>query len=333
MKTGIREMAEGIFMITLPMPFRLKHVNIFLFLEKDGFTLIDTGPNLNGVLPALEASLAEIGRRVEDCRRIWITHFHMDHCGLAGIIAGRSGASVYLSEIEELTVRTFAREEDRASRIRCFAREQGLDGGTIDTVIRTFSAFRTATSPFSAAGFLTDGDRLTVGGRRVEVIATPGHSRGHISFHLPEERFLIAGDHILPHITPNLSPDLIAPDFHPLESFLSSLSRVGDLPVRRVCPAHGRPFSDLKGRISEMREHHRERSERALRALAEGPRNCGEVSRFIFGENLSPFDRLLALNETYVHLIRLERETLICREKRNGVCLFSRSRSSSAGSP
>jgi glyoxylase-like metal-dependent hydrolase (beta-lactamase superfamily II) len=333
LKTGIREMAEGIFMITLPMPFRLKHVNIFLFLEESGFTLIDTGPNLNGVLPALEASLAKIGRRVEDCRRIWITHFHMDHCGLAGIIAGRSGASVYLSEIEALTVRTFAREEDRALRIRCFALEQGLDGGTIDTVIRAFSAFRTATSPFSAAGILADGDQLGAGGRRVEVIATPGHSRGHISFHLPEERFLIAGDHILPHITPNLSPDLIAPDFHPLESFFSSLSRVEDLPVRRVCPAHGRPFSDLKGRISDMREHHHERSELALRALAEGPRNCGEVSRFIFREDLSPFDRLLALNETYVHLIRLEKETLIRRKMLNGLCLFERICSNSPGFP
>ena len=113
-------MAEGIFMITLPMPFRLKHVNIFLFSEEGGFTLIDTGPNLHGVLPALEASLAEIGRRVEECRRILITHFHMDHCGLAGIIAGRSGASVYLSEIEELTIRAFAQQEDRASRIRRF---------------------------------------------------------------------------------------------------------------------------------------------------------------------------------------------------------------------
>ena len=333
MKTGIREMAEGIFMITLPMPFRLKHVNIFAFLEEGGFTLIDTGPNLHGVLPALEASLAEIGRRVEDCRRIWITHFHMDHCGLAGIIAGRSGASVYLSEIEELTIRAFARQEDRVSRIRSFALEHGLDGGTIDTVIRAFSAFRTATSPFSAAGILADGDQLTVGGRAVEVIATPGHSRGHISFHLPEERFLIAGDHILPHITPNLSPDLIAPDFHPLESFFSSLARVEDLPVRMVCPAHGRPFSDLKGRVAEMREHHCERSGLALQTLTGKPQTGNEVSRFIFGDGLPPFDRLLALNETYVHLIQLERETLIRREMRNGLCLFARIRSNEAGSP
>ena len=317
-------MAEGMYMITLPMPFRLKHVNIFAFLEEDGFTLIDTGPNMDGVLPALEASLAEIDKRVEDCRRILITHFHMDHCGLAGLIAGRSGASIFLSEIEEQTIRTFAREEDRALRLRRFGLEHGLDSGTLDTVIRTFSAFKMATTPFTATGILADGDQLNVGGRVVEIIATPGHSRGHISFHLPEERFLIAGDHILPHITPNLSPDLMVPDFHPLESFLASLVRVEDLPVATVCPAHGRPFSDLKRRVAGMREHHRDRSKLALQALAEGERTSGDVSRFIFGDDLPPFDRLLALNETFVHLVELERSAAIRRKMRDGICLFER---------
>jgi glyoxylase-like metal-dependent hydrolase (beta-lactamase superfamily II) len=324
LKTGIREMAKGMVMITLPMPFRLKHVNIFAFPEEGGYTLIDTGPNLPGVLPALEASLEEIGLKVEDCRRILITHFHMDHCGLAGIIADRSGASIYLSEIEELTIRAFARQEDRLLRLRGFALEHGLDGDTMDRVARAFSAFRTATSPFRSTGILADGDRLIVGGRAMEAIGTPGHSRGHISFYLPEERFLIAGDHILPHITPNLSPDLTDPAFLPLESFLSSLARVERLPVSTVCPAHGRPFSDLKGRIAEMRDHHRERSGLALQALTEEPRSSREVSRFIFGEIHSPFDRLLALNETYVHLLELEREALIRREKRNGLCVFAR---------
>lgn len=326
MKTGIREMAEGIVMITLPMPFRLKHVNVFAFPEEGGFTLIDTGPNLPGVLPALEASLAGIGFKVEECRRILITHYHMDHCGLAGIIAGRSGASIYLSEIEERTIRGFARQEERMLRLKGFALEHGLDGGTMDSLARAFSAFRAATSPFDAAGSIADGDRLVVGGRGVEVIGTPGHSRGHLSLYLPEERFLIAGDHILPHITPNLSPDLTEPAFLPLENFLSSLARVEGLPVGTVCPAHGRPFSDLSGRIASMREHHRERSGLALQALAGEPRSSNEVSRFIFGEVRSPFDRLLALNESYVHLIQLEREALIRREMRDGLCLFARIR-------
>jgi glyoxylase-like metal-dependent hydrolase (beta-lactamase superfamily II) len=324
LKTGVRALAEGIFMITLPMPFRLKHVNIFVFLEAEGFSLIDTGPNLPGVLPALEASLAEIGLTVEDCRRILITHFHMDHCGLAGIIAGRSGASIDLSEIEDLTIRTFARGEERAVRLRAFARENGLDSGTMDQVIRAFSAFRTATSPFCATGIIADGDRLTLGGREAEAIATPGHSRGHISFYLPAERFLIAGDHVLPHITPNLSPDLTAPAFLPLESFLVSLTRVEGLPAGMVYPAHGRPFPDLPGLVAEMREHHRQRSGLALKALAEGPRSGFAVSRFIFGEIDSPFDRLLALNEAYVHLIQLEREALVRRETCGGLNLFAR---------
>jgi glyoxylase-like metal-dependent hydrolase (beta-lactamase superfamily II) len=324
LKTGIREMAEGIYMITLPMPFRLKHVNVFAFPEEDGFTLIDTGPSLDGVLPALETCLAEIGRRVEDCRRILITHFHMDHCGLAGLIAGRSGASIFLSEIEERTIRSFAREEDRASRLRSFGLEHGLDSGTLDTVIQTFSAFKTATSPFTAAGLLADGDRLNVGGRVAEIIATPGHSRGHICFHLPKEGFLIAGDHILPHITPNLSPDLTAPAFRPLDSFLASLARVEDLPVATVCPAHGRPFPDLKRRVAGMREHHRDRSKLALQALTEGERTSADVSRFIFGDDLPPFDRLLALNETYVHLVELERSSAIRRKMHEGLCLFER---------
>lgn len=312
-------------MITLPMPFRLKHVNIFCFPEADGFSLIDTGPNLPGVMPALEASLSELGLTVEDCRRILITHFHMDHCGLAGIIAGRSGASIELSEIEDLTIRTFAMgDEQRGVRLRDFAAENGLDGKTMDLVIRAFSAFRTATAPLDATGFIADGDRLILGGREVEAIATPGHSRGHLSFYLPADRFLIAGDHVLPHITPNLSPDLTAPAFLPLECFLASLARVEDLEVGMVLPAHGRPFPDLPGRVAEMREHHRQRSELALSALAEGPGSSFDVSRFIFGRIDSPFDRLLALNEAYVHLIQLEQEARVRRETGDGPTLFMR---------
>ena len=61
MKTQIREVAAGLYMLTLPMPFRLEHVNVFAALEEDGFTLIDTGPNLTGTFPALEADLDEFG--------------------------------------------------------------------------------------------------------------------------------------------------------------------------------------------------------------------------------------------------------------------------------
>lgn len=325
MKMKIQEIAGELYMITLPMPFRLRYVNVFAaFDNEQGLTLIDTGPNMTGVFPALEASLAQIGRSVEACRRILLTHYHADHCGLAGLIAGRSGAGIFLSEIESLTIRTFADEDWRLEHFRRFSLENGLDAVTLETVVRAFLAFRTATSPFTATGTLADGQGLKVGGRLMQVIPTPGHSRGHISLYLPEERLLIAGDHVLPHITPNLSPDLIEPGFRPLNAFLEALDRVGSLPVTMVYPAHGEPFPDLGGRIAQIRDHHRERKGFALAALADGPKTAEGVSRSIFGADLPPFDRLLALNESYVHLIELEAEAAIRRERHDGLCFFAR---------
>ncbi len=317
-------MAEGLYMVTLPMPFRLKYVNIFVAIEKEGITLIDTGPQMEGVLPALEDSLGSLGRRVEDCRRILITHFHADHCGLAGLIAERSGAGIFLSEIDALAIRTFMDQDLRMDHRRRFGRENGLDAETLAVIEKAVSAFRTATAPFNATGILSGGDSLTVGGRTMEVLATPGHSRGHLSFYLPAERLFIAGDHVLPHITPNLSPDLLDPAFRPLQSFLASLEQVASLPVEMVYPAHGQPFPDLKDRVAEMEKHHHERKGIALEALAERPKTATEVSRFIFGSDLPPFDRYLAVSESYVHLIELAAEGAIRQEQGNGLRIFHR---------
>lgn len=318
-------MAKGIFMIRLPMPFRLSHVNVFMFLEEEGFTLIDTGPNLPGVLPALEEALAHVGRNIEECRRILITHFHMDHCGLAGLIRERSGASISISEIDAATILSFSHDNERARRIEKFSLEHGLDRTVIDEVAQTFSSFESATVPFTADSHLTDGETILVGDWELTVIATPGHSRGHVSFHLPSLRVLISGDHILPHITSNLSPDLTAPRFHPLESFLESMTRIEKIGIDSVWPSHGRPFTNLEGRIDDIRKHHFQRSQLALQALNCGARSARQVSQFIFGNDLPAFDRLLALNESYVHLAALENRGLVGRKKEgNGLCLFER---------
>jgi len=320
----VLEILGGVYRITLPMPFRLKEVNVFAALEAEGFSLIDTGPNMAGVLPALEAALAEIGQSVETCRRILITHTHADHCGLAGPIADRSGAGIFLSETEALKSRTFSDEGRWIERFRRFGLENGLDAVTLGSLARVFSAFRNASPPFVPTGTLAEGEPLKVGGRVLEVIPTPGHSRGHCSFYLPAERLLIAGDHVLPQITPNLSPDPLDPSFRPLKAFLEALDRVASLPVAMVHPAHGRPFQGLRERVEQIRDHHRQRKGLALAAVCGKARTADEVSRAIFGDALPPFDRYLALNESYVHLIELEAEGVIGRQVRDGLCLFSK---------
>jgi hypothetical protein len=87
------------------------------------------------------------------------------------------------------------------------------------------------------------------------------------------------------------------------------------LPVEKVYPAHGRPFSDLKGRIAAIYDHHLIRKRITYESVQRGPKTAYVVSQDIFGPDLPEFDQFLALNETYVHLLELIGEGLIREER------------------
>jgi len=304
----IREISRDFYMIDLPMPFRLGHVNVFLSLHKKRGVLFDTGLNVHGVMPQLERALATIDLTVESIDEIFLTHYHADHCGIAGPIKERSGATIHMSEKGREHIERMGKEALIVERTTDFLSRQGFPLKTLDSIMRLFSHFRNVTAPFEVDEILEEGDIRSVGGRTFEVISTPGHANGHDSFYFSDEGILLSGDHVLPDITPNLGPDLFDPDYRPLDSFLVSLDRVRDLPVRIVCPAHGAPFTDLTRRVDEIKNHHRERKAIVLESARKGPKTAYEISLDVFGEDLSEFDKFLALNETYVHIIELIKE-------------------------
>jgi len=322
-KPGVTEIADRLYRITLPMPFRLEHVSIYALREGRHINLFDTGGNFPGTFPVFEKLLKEIGGSVRDVRQIFLTHFHADHCGIAGLIKEQSRGTIFMSEIDFDVIRSFEQEDLRLQRFTTFCTEQGLDRKTVRMIAGLFKTFKGITAPFKADTFLNDGDVLSVDGKSVKVLATPGHTRGHFSFFIPEEGILLGGDHILPHITPNLSPDLLSPEFRPLKSFMESLEKIGKLPVREVFPAHGPSFTDLRARVEEIRVHHNERKALTLKALQARPKTTAEVSVDIFGSDLPEFDKLLALNETYVHLVELEDESTIRRYRKGETFLFT----------
>ncbi len=309
-------------MITFPMPFRLKHVHVFALAGGDGITLFDTGLDTPETASILDESLKAIGRTVRDISRIYITHHHLDHCGMAGRIKAMSGAEIHLSETGREALAARKDEAELIRRIRDFCLLHGLPERTTDFVIRLFLTFKTAGSPFQGDRCFRTDSRQTAGGREFEAIATPGHTRDHISYYFPEEALLLSGDHVLPEITPNLSPDLFSPGFRPLRSFLDSLSRIRALPAVRVYPAHGDPFPNLTERIVEIESHHEIRKGLAYESVQRGPRTTFEVSRDLFGDDLPEFDRFLALNETYVHLVELVHEGVIEEERISGNILY-----------
>ncbi|MBW2558574.1 MAG: MBL fold metallo-hydrolase [Deltaproteobacteria bacterium] len=313
----IKEIADSFYMITTPMPFRLGHVNAFLVVHDKEAALFDTGLNMSGTLPKIEASLESVGLSIENIGHIFLTHSHADHCGVAGLIKERSGAIIHMSEEGKRHIEMMKDEELRVKRMRGFLCLHGLPEKTLDFIAKMFDRFKDATIPFEVDEILNPCKTYETCGRTFKAIPTPGHANGHNCFYFGNENILLSGDHVLPDITPNLSPDLFDPEFQPLNAFLSSLDRVKDLPVEMVYPSHGAPFPNLNGRVAEMKEHHRERTGLILDAIRKGRKTTFQISLDIWGGNLSQFDKFLAINETYVHILELLKEGSV-REENNG---------------
>jgi glyoxylase-like metal-dependent hydrolase (beta-lactamase superfamily II) len=141
---------------------RMHFVNAYLVREDDGFTLVDTmlGRSADGVIAAANSAGAPI-------RRIALTHGHGDHVGSLDALKERLG-----DEVEVLMPELDA---------RIHAGEHVVDGklpGSWPTV-RSVPDVR-----------LAAGDRVG----SLEVVPTPGHSPGHVSFLDVRDRSVIAGD-------------------------------------------------------------------------------------------------------------------------------------------
>ncbi len=85
-----RAAAAGIHEITVPTPFAVGRVNCYV-IEDEPLTLVDTGPNSGTSLDELETGLAALGHEIEDLELIVLTHQHMDHLGLVGMLAASLG--------------------------------------------------------------------------------------------------------------------------------------------------------------------------------------------------------------------------------------------------
>ena len=147
-----------------------------------------------------------------------------------------------------------------------------------------------------------DRDVLKLAGRDWFVVHTPGHTADHICLHDPENRLFLAGDHILPTITPHISGVTQRAD--PLNAFFESLDLVADTPdVENVFPAHGHPFDDLALRAKAIKQHHYERLDKLKSIGAEiGPSTVTDYMQELFRKRSWG---AMAESETYAHLEHL----------------------------
>jgi glyoxylase-like metal-dependent hydrolase (beta-lactamase superfamily II) len=300
----LKTIAEGLERATMPLPFPPGHVHVYLLRGTDGWTAVDTGLGLpeagarwSAIVEALDAPV----------RRIAITHFHPDHVGAAADAEALTGATVHQGELDYEQCEQVWGSKDWPERIAAWMELHGTPTEIAREVLqqgRIGSVFiRYAASP----ELLREGDVLD--GWRV--LDLPGHSDGHIG--LERDGVLVAGDHLLPNISPTVGRYADGrPD--PLGDYLESLERTADLAPELALPGHGEPIEDPRGRSRELIEHHRERLRATVAALDDPPRSAYEVSLALFPADLEPSGRRFAVAETLAHLERLAEEGAAAQE-------------------
>ena len=126
---------------------------------------------------------------------------------------------------------------------------------------------------------LTDGERLTVGGTDIEVVATPGHTGDHLAFRLSDGAVL-TGDHVLGRGT----SVVVHPDGD-LEAYLASLRRLHDLGPQALHPGHGPSLTEDPTAVIDFYLAHRAFREAQLRAvLAVAPATVAELVARLYAD-------------------------------------------------
>jgi glyoxylase-like metal-dependent hydrolase (beta-lactamase superfamily II) len=304
-RPGAFQVAPGVHRIPLPLPNDgLKAVNTYAVSGADGIVMVDGGWALAESAAALGRSLDEIGRRIEDVREFLVTHVHRDHYTQAVAVRRLTGAQVALGEGEKTeldAIHALSRPPNvtQLRRAGAFELAAAIAGRTIELDLADWEY---------PDRWLSDGIDVELPGRTLRVIATPGHTAGHVVFHDATAGVLFAGDHVLPHITPSIGVQT-QPTESPLRDYLASLRLMLSLPDARLLPAHGPVTASTHQRVEELLAFHDQRLTETAEAVDAGAGTAFEVAGMLGWTRrgrrlpeLDLFNQTLAVRETVAHL-------------------------------
>lgn len=321
---GAYPVAPGVHRIPLPLPNDgLRAVNVYAVEDPGGPLLIDSGWALEQTEETLAAGLKQLGCELADVAEVAVTHAHGDHYTQAIALRETFGSRVRIgrgerASIERLVSRDLDAYGDQYVQLRAY--------GAAELAARlekwARKAFTADPTPWGLPdGWLDHGERIRLRDRALDVLATPGHTRGHIVLRDGPAGLLFAGDHVLPHITPSIGFEAVTPRT-PLRDYLDSLRLVRDLPDTVLLPAHGPVTASVHRRVDELLAHHEVRLAAVDREVRRGVPSAWAVAgrlRWTRRERelaeLDPFNQMLAVIETGAHLdVLVLRGELRCTE-------------------
>lgn len=227
----------------------LKEVYSYLIVDNGQALLIDTGFNdeitKNKILNAIKSLNIQLKNL-----KIFITHLHADHSGLAGYFY-EEGCEIFASIpdaniMQKIANGDFYKNIENRIILLDLIRYQ-LTKDILPASLFSFNSSIEFT-------LLKEHDIISVGNKKFKVIDIAGHTPGMIGLYDLQSQNFFGADHILDQISPNIT--YWDQDFPALHVFLHNLKKISSIQINTIYPSHRNLMTDHPRRAKELIAHH-----------------------------------------------------------------------------
>lgn len=316
-----RSLGNGIHLIPAPLPFASPAwVNIYAVEADGGLLLIDCGTDWEPGRQAIKDGFSAVGLDESAVHTLLVSHLHPDHVGMSTRLVREWGCRFVMHQRAAKLVDRYNDTPGYAVRLEKIAHAHGVPDAITKASTRLDRPdYMPIIDPPDHT--VEDGDEIDLGGgRKLEILHTPGHEPAHICARDTRTGILFSGDHVLPRISPVIMYDLDLGD--PLGDYMTSLQRLIQMQIGITYPAHGTLIEHGEARARQILLHHDRRLLDMADLVRAGDTDAWNVMLRSFRPNLDPLQARLAFLETISHLEHLRLTGRIREEDRDGRVIY-----------